>query len=69
MYTIIMLTGGKTDRRLYKFWGNDIPWVHSKITNYFGDERCVPQDNSESNYGMSIASLFPQGVPTGCKID
>ena len=48
--------------------GNDIPWDHSKITYYLGDERCAPPDNSESNYGTSIAPLFPQGVPTGCKI-
>ena len=49
--------------------GNDIPWDHSKITYYLGGERCAPPDNSEGNYRTSIAPLFPQGVPTGCKIE
>ncbi len=64
----IMLTGGQTASDLYSYWARKQPWDHSKITYYFGDERCVSPDDQDSNYGMSIKTLFPNGIPVGCNI-
>ena len=64
-----MLTGGGSAARLYKAW-RDLPAFQQMIgvSFYFGDERCVPPDHEESNFGMVIQVLFPQGVPTGCSV-
>jgi len=35
---------------------------------YFGDERCVPLDSPESNFGMAMKTLFINGLPNNCKI-
>ena len=35
---------------------------------YFGDERCVPPDHDESNYGMEMQTLFSHGVPIECSV-
>ena len=34
----------------------------------FGDERCVPPDHDESNYGMAMQTLFSHGVPIECSV-
>ena len=40
----------------------DFPWDRSLIT--FGDERCVPPDDDQSNYRMARETLFvPANVP------
>ena len=61
----IALSGGNTPRPVYAEMarlGNDLPW--DKITFSFGDERCVPPDDPQSNYGMARSSLFePAKVP------
>ena len=36
---------------------------------FFGDERCVPPEHNESNYGMVMNSLFQNGLPLGCSIE
>ena len=36
---------------------------------YFGDERCVPPDHPESNYGLAMRTLFQHGVPHGCTVN
>ncbi len=42
--------------------GHDLPWERILIT--FGDERCVPPDDEQSNYRMARESLFiPAAVP------
>ena len=64
----MMLTGGNTAKQLYQHWAVSKPWNHSKIIYYFGDERCVPPDHQDSNYGMVKRSLFPKGTPKGCKV-
>ena len=64
----MMLTGGNTAKQLYQHWTVSKPWNHSKIIYYFGDERCVPPDHQDSNYGMVKRSLFPKGIPKGCKV-
>ena len=55
--------------RLYKAW-RDLPAFQQMtgVRFYFGDERCVPPDHAESNYGMAMQTLFPNGVPTGCAV-
>jgi 6-phosphogluconolactonase len=61
----IALSGGNTPRPVYARLaeiGHDLPWDLIRIT--FGDERCVPPDNRESNFRMaSEALLAPAGVP------
>ncbi|MCU7877357.1 MAG: 6-phosphogluconolactonase [Candidatus Thiodiazotropha sp. (ex. Lucinoma kazani)] len=64
----LMLAGGATPLPIYQRLGKrlDIPW--SRINLYFGDERCVPVDTSESNYHMVMGSLFPVSRPDGMNV-
>src|ERR1700752_173094 len=59
------LSGGNTPRPVYQEWarlGHDLPCPQMIIT--FGDERCVPPDDEQSNYRMARENLFvPAGVP------
>lgn len=61
----VALSGGKTPRPIYAEFGNmarDLPWERVRFT--FGDERCVPPDDSESNFRMARESLFdPYSIP------
>ena len=61
----IALSGGNTPRPVYGELarrGPDLPWERIFVT--FGDERCVPPDDAQSNYRMARESLFlPAGVP------
>src|SRR3954465_2844646 len=61
----IALSGGNTPRPVYTEFariGRDLPWDRVHFT--FGDERCVPPDDQESNYRMARESLFvPGAVP------
>lgn len=61
----IALSGGKTPAPIYTrlaVIGHDLPWELSRIT--FGDERCVPPDNPQSNFRMACETLFaPAAVP------
>ena len=61
----IALSGGKTPAPIYTrlaVIGRDLPWELARIT--FGDERCVPPDNPESNFRMARETLFvPAAVP------
>src|SRR5437870_12535257 len=55
----IALSGGNTPRPVYSEIariGRDLPWDRTLIT--FGDERCVPPNNEESNIRMAPESLF-----------
>ncbi len=65
----VMLTGGRSAARLYKAWSAH-PTFHllAGVDFYFGDERCVPSDHLESNYGLVMRTLFDRGVPEGCRI-
>ena len=59
----LALAGGTTPRRLYETlarpeFAGAIDW--SRVHVFFGDERCVPPDDPESNYGMARASLLDQ---------
>jgi 6-phosphogluconolactonase len=66
----IALSGGNTPRPVYSEVariGRDLPWERSLIT--FGDERCVPRDDRQSNYRMARETLLvPANVPEKCVI-
>lgn len=61
----IALSGGQTPRPVYAEFGRqagDLAW--EKVRFSFGDERCVPPDDAQSNYRMAREILFePFGVP------
>lgn len=65
----VMLTGGRSAERLYTSWA-ELPAFQQMtgVQFYFGDERCVPPSDVESNYGMVMRTLFNQGVPAGCSV-
>lgn len=53
------LAGGDTPRVIHAAMaqlGADFPWAKVQIT--FGDERCVPPDDKDSNYRMARESLL-----------
>jgi 6-phosphogluconolactonase len=53
----IVLTGGSSPRRAYELAAErDSDW--SAATVWFGDERCVPPDHADSNYGMAEDALL-----------
>lgn len=56
----IALSGGATPELLFSFLGDQFSTSASwKFVHLFwGDERCVPPDNSESNYGMTKRKLI-----------
>ena len=55
----IMLTGGRSARSLYKAW-QSLPNFSSlkNLDIFWGDERCVSSEDSESNYRMVLDTLF-----------
>jgi 6-phosphogluconolactonase len=61
----IALSGGNTPRPVYTELariGRDLPWDRVFFT--FGDERCVPPEDEQSNFRMARESLFaPARVP------
>ena len=55
----IALSGGNTPRPVYTEFARiarDLPWDRVLFT--FGDERCVPPDDPQSNFRMARESLF-----------
>lgn len=55
----IALSGGNTPRPIYTEFariGRELPWDRVFFT--FGDERCVPPDDPQSNFRMARESLF-----------
>lgn len=56
----IALSGGSTPKIIFDYlaahFGSEIDW--SKINFYWGDERCVVPDDSESNYKMTVDHLL-----------
>ena len=58
----LVLTGGSTPRRTYELLaGMDAPW--GRVSVLFGDERCVPPDDPESNYLMAKVTLLDRVYP------
>lgn len=56
----IALSGGDTPRPAYELLGGryagDIDWSRTEI--FFGDERCVPQDDARSNFRLARESFL-----------
>ncbi|UII75517.1 6-phosphogluconolactonase [Flagellimonas sp. HMM57] len=56
----VALSGGSTPKIVFDLLAADfsskIDW--NKIHFYWGDERCVPPTNDQSNYKMTVAHLF-----------
>lgn len=50
----IAVSGGSTPALMFDLWANEYmettPW--NRMCIYWVDERCVPPDDSDSNYGM-----------------
>jgi 6-phosphogluconolactonase len=58
---MIALSGGTTPRKLFSLLGTEpyssqIDWIHVHI--FWGDERCVPLDDPDSNYFMAQEVLL-----------
>lgn len=58
--TTIALSGGSTPKLLFSLlaqqYTKEIDW--SKVHLFWGDERCVPPDDGESNFGMTQTLLL-----------
>lgn len=56
----IALSGGTTPKRLFdnisEIYSEDIPW--ELVHLYWSDERCVPQEHPDSNYGFALEHLI-----------
>lgn len=56
----IALSGGSTPKHIFKYLARNynlsINW--NKINFFWGDERCVPPDDPESNYKMTYENLL-----------
>ncbi|MEA4916433.1 6-phosphogluconolactonase [Proteiniphilum sp.] len=56
----IALSGGSTPKSLFDYWAQlpegEIDW--KKFRFFWGDERCVPPSDHESNYKMTKEHLF-----------
>lgn len=54
------LSGGSTPKSLFDYWAqlpkDEIDW--KKVRFFWGDERCVPPSDDESNYKMTKEHLF-----------
>ncbi len=67
----VALAGGSTPRALYELlsdrkapYRDALPWVRTHL--FFGDERPVPPDHPESNYGMARRALLASvTIPPG----
>jgi 6-phosphogluconolactonase len=63
----VVLTGGRTPKRLYELlaspsWRSRLPWDRAHL--YWSDERHVPPDHPDSNYGMTREALLrPLAIP------
>ncbi len=60
----VALSGGSTPQRLYETlstqeYHDRVPWIKTQL--FWSDERCVPPDHPDSNYGNASAALA--GLP------
>jgi 6-phosphogluconolactonase len=63
-YYTMALSGGSTPENIFRYlaenYAEKISW--EKLLVFWGDERCVPPEDEESNYHMAFESLL-QNVP------
>ena len=58
-----VLTGGTTAKAVYEVMGAAPPAALTHLDILYSDERCVPPDDDESNYGMTRSLLLdPAGA-------
>ena len=58
----LVLTGGTSPRRAYELLAElDLPW--GRVSVLFGDERCVPPLDPESNYRLAKETLLDRVNP------
>ena len=59
-YVSLALSGGSTPKKIFEYISKNaadrVEW--SKIKFFWGDERCVPPDDNESNFKMTRVNLF-----------
>ena len=65
----LALSGGETAKLMFQLWreeyANKIQW--SDMVFYWVDERCVPPDDEDSNFGQADRLLFqPLSIPPKC---
>ncbi|MBV8562024.1 MAG: 6-phosphogluconolactonase [Actinobacteria bacterium] len=62
----VALTGGSSPRVAYELAAELEP-AWNRVEVWWGDERCVPPDDSRSNYGMAKAALLDRlsALPSG----
>lgn len=66
-YVSLALSGGSTPKAIFEYLsGSGSEKIHwNKIRFFWGDERCVPPDDKESNFRMTKESLFEKiSVPS-----
>jgi 6-phosphogluconolactonase len=61
----LMLTGGSTAGPVYRRLARTEGFARLAMSYYFGDERCVPPSDPESNFRLARENLFPEGLPAG----
>ena len=65
----VALSGGHTPKAFFEViaqppYRDEIPWTN--VVFFWGDERCVPPDNDESNYKMTNDALLSHiNIPAG----
>jgi 6-phosphogluconolactonase len=64
----VSLSGGSTPELLFSIlsenYARSVPWQYVHL--FWGDERCVPPDNIESNFGMTQSKLLRRiSIPSG----
>jgi 6-phosphogluconolactonase len=64
----VALSGGSTPRRMYEILGEAPRWAQldwRRVEVFWGDERAVPPEHPDSNYGTAAAVLVGKlGVPS-----
>jgi 6-phosphogluconolactonase len=63
----VALSGGKTPRAMLETLG-ERPLDWSRIHFFWSDERCVPPDDPNSNYGMARAALLDRAEVPGSNV-
>ncbi len=64
----LMLTGGRSAALVYAEWASSGRFPPQGTILFFGDERCVEPDHGDSNYGLTVRTLFPNGLPREIEI-
>ena len=56
----LVLAGGRTPAAIYRILATraDLPWATVEV--FIGDERCVPQDDIDSNFRMIVETLLSE---------